>query len=276
MVSPPPRHRPVMSILSRHGDVGDHVQRGLGPGDEVVVQRDPAHALPSGVSVGDREHGVPVADRPLDEAAIGGQVHDVVLIDPGRAGQHRVPRAPQGSAARMDQLHQVVGEHDLPGGGGHVLAQREGPGVNLLNRPWLCTRSWGSPGPRDEAGAAGVERPLQGRGVGGQEIRRAERVEQEARCESGFPVAHLVTLARREQVRGELPGRQVGLAQRGERRVVVPEGGGRRSACPGPGQGWRHIRAGRPGQRERADPGQVRPELQVRLPRAGPGAPWPG
>ena len=41
------------------------------------------------VAVADREHRAAVLDGPLDEAAAGREVHDVVLVDPRRAGQQR-------------------------------------------------------------------------------------------------------------------------------------------------------------------------------------------
>ena len=98
-VSVPPRQRPTMFDLGRAGDLLDRVERGARPVEQVVVERDVAHRL-VGVAVADREHGVAVLDRPLDEAPPRREVHDVVLVDPRRAAEQRDLVAPSRSAAR--------------------------------------------------------------------------------------------------------------------------------------------------------------------------------
>ncbi len=165
--------------LRRPGDVGDDVQRGARAVDEVVVQGDVAHAR-ARVAVGDREDRALVGDGPLQEAAAGGQVHDVVLVDPWRAGQHR-DRPDLGSLRGvLDQFHQVVPEDHLAGGGGHVPADLEWPGVHLPRHPLVVAQVVKEvPGTGHDACPARLERALERRRVGGEVVRRGERREHQ-------------------------------------------------------------------------------------------------
>ena len=126
--------------LVRAGDVADDVEGCVGPLDQVVLQRDVPHRGP-GIAVGDREHGALVLDRPLQETAPRGQVHDVVLVDPGRARQQR-GRAHLPRLRRvLDEFHELVAENYLSRRGREVAAQLERLGVTWRGRPRLCARS---------------------------------------------------------------------------------------------------------------------------------------
>ena len=96
------------------GDVADDVERGLRAVDEVVVHRGGRH-VGGRVDVADGEHGAPVLDGPLDEAAARREVHHVVLVDPRRARQQRRGVHLLGLRLVLQQLHEVVAEHHLRG-----------------------------------------------------------------------------------------------------------------------------------------------------------------
>ena len=208
--------------LGRAGDLGDDVERFPRAVDEVIVERHAAHGGVR-VAVGDREHGPLVLYRPLQEAAAGRQVHDVVLVDPRRAGQHR-DRTDLGRLRRvLDELHQVVLEHDLARGGGEVFADPERPGVDLA-RPAAVVEHVVDEvaGPGDQAGPAGLKRPLERGRIGQQEVRRRERVHQEAGRERGLGVVHGVPRPGLEQVVDQPRRGQVRLTDGEEGRIVGP------------------------------------------------------
>ena len=246
--------------LLRAGDVGHDVERGAQPVVEVVLERDAAHRRP-GVAPGDREHRALVLDRPLQEAAPGGQVHDVVLVDPRRAGQQRDRVHLLGLRRVLDQLHELVPEHDLALGGGQVLAERERTPVHLLRAALVVGQVVGEVARSGQhARAARLERPLERGRVGEQVVRRGKRVPEQAADEPGLAVRHGIGLPRREQFLAVLPGSQVALAQREEGRVLFPGWVGEPAVL----RVRRHRRLARlaqpAGEGRRADLRQVRPE----------------
>ena len=162
-------------------------------------------------------------DRPLQEAAVGGQVHDVVLVDPRRAGQHRDRTDLRRLRRVLDELHQVVLEHDLARGGGEVLADPERTGVDLARAPLVVEHVVDElTGPGDQAGPAGLEHPLQRGRVGQQEVRRRQRVHQEAGRQRGLGVVHRVSGSGLKQVADQARRGQVRLAEGVKGRVVRP------------------------------------------------------
>ena len=89
-----------------------------------------------------------VLDRPLQEAAARRQVHDVVLVDPRRAGQQR-DRVHLLSLRRvLDQFHELVPEHHLALGRGQVLTERERAPVHLLRAAAVAGQVVGELRPR--------------------------------------------------------------------------------------------------------------------------------
>ena len=112
------------------GDVPDDVEGRDRPAQQVVVEADVAVGGVR-VAVADGEDRVAVLHRPLHEAAPRRQVHDVVLVDPGRAHQQRRRVDRLGARGVLDQLHQVVAEDDLPRRDRELPAHREGVRVEL-------------------------------------------------------------------------------------------------------------------------------------------------
>ena len=76
-------------------------------------------------------------DQVLDHGVVRRQVQDVVLHDAGRNDQHRLWQHLVGGRAVLDQLDQVVAEHHLARGAGHVLAYGVGQGLQRF-----CRRVW--------------------------------------------------------------------------------------------------------------------------------------
>ena len=73
----------------------------------------------------DDEHRVALLDRPPDERVLLAQIENVVLVDPGRNDEQRLPEDGLGRRDVLDELQQVVLEHDLAGRGGDVVADPE-------------------------------------------------------------------------------------------------------------------------------------------------------
>jgi hypothetical protein len=82
-------------------------------------------------AVADREDCPVVPDRPLDEAAVRCQVHDVVLVDPRRTAQQWSCVHSVGLGLVLQQLHQLVAEHHFGGRRREVLSDGECAAVDL-------------------------------------------------------------------------------------------------------------------------------------------------
>ena len=82
-----------MSIVSAPVISSIDVEGGLRAVHQIVVHGGAGH-VGRRVLVADREDRPAVLHRPLDEAAAGREIHDVVLVDPRRAAQQRGARAP--------------------------------------------------------------------------------------------------------------------------------------------------------------------------------------
>ncbi len=164
-----------------------------------------------------------MGDRPFDEAPPGRQVHDVVLVDPGRAGQQRHGMHPLGLRGVLDEFHQVVAEYDVPRRRREVAAKLERGGVYLA-RPAAVVREVVQevPRSRQHAGAAGLEGLLQRGRVARQEVGRGQQVEREAHGELRLLIRQRIAAPGGQQVLAEPPGRQVGLPQREVRGVAGP------------------------------------------------------
>src|SRR5665213_1125523 len=102
---------------------------------EVVGETKVAHAL-VGVAVAKDETVVVVLYRPLDEALVRRQVHDVVLVDPRRTEEqwHFVDLLGLGSV--LDEFDQLVAKDNGPGRRGEVDADLEARTIGLA---WPAT-----------------------------------------------------------------------------------------------------------------------------------------
>ena len=199
-----------------------------------------------------------VVDRPLDEAAPGGQVHHVVLVDPGRAAQDRRLVGGAGRRRVLEQLHQGVAEHHLALGGGQVLAQGERGGVDLAGLAAVADQVVEEVvDPLGGAAPAGVEGPLEGGRVGGQEVRGGHGVDQQLGGQLGLAPPARVQLGRGHQLPGQ-PGRQqVALLEPEEQRVAGP---GLVGEAAVPGREWDRrgrLAAEGPGHADRAGGGKA-------------------
>jgi len=210
--------------LAAAGDVLDDVHRRAGAADEVVIHGGVGHRR-VGVAVADREDRALVAHRPLDEAALRGEVHHVVLVDPGRAAQQRHVVDLAGLRLVLQDLDEVAAVDHLRRGGGEVAADLERRHVDLA-RPAVVVQHVVDEvaGAVGEAATAGVQRLLEHRRVGDREVRRRERVGDEAQRQLRLAGLHRVEVGDAQQVQAVLAGGEVRLAQRPERGVALPGG----------------------------------------------------
>ena len=169
--------------LGRAGDLPDDRKRRLRPVEEVVLQRD----VPQGrirVAVADCKHGVAMRDSPLDEAPPGGEIHDVVLVDPRRTAEQGDLEDGLRLRRVLDQLHQLVAEDDLAGRAGQVLTDGERREINLTRHPAVGGEVLEEVAEAaDEARPAGLEGPLEGGWVAPEIVARCERVGDKLCCE---------------------------------------------------------------------------------------------
>ena len=114
----------------------------------------------------------------------GREVHHVVLVDPRRAAQQRPGVHLLGLRRVLDELHELVAEHDLARRRGEVARRPSKPLVSTWRgRPSLLTRSSRKVvAPLTTLAPAGVERPLQRRRVQREEVGGRERVQGEVRA----------------------------------------------------------------------------------------------
>ncbi len=214
------------------GDVGDDVERLQRPVEQVVIECHAAHGG-VGVAVGDGEDRALVPDRPLDEAAPWREVHDVVLVDPRRAGQHRHGADLRRLRRVLDQLHQLIPEHHLAGGGREIPADRERARVDLAGAPAVTQQVVEEVASAcRQAGSAGLKCPLERCRIGEQEVRRRERVQHEAGCQLRFRIGSGIAGPSRADSRpraGCRPGRPAGRrrtrgchSMRGQRTAYRP------------------------------------------------------
>jgi hypothetical protein len=202
------------------GDV-DRRERGAGVGVQVPVRR----GLP-GVAPADHEHRDALAHRVLDEAAPLGQVEEVVTADRRRDHDER-PLAHLRRAGRvLDQFEGLLAVDHGAGGDGEVPAHREGPAVDLGGQPAVAQDVATHGGePADHAPAAGLQGPLERRGVADQGVRRRQRSDECVREEAGLLDLPPVGAPGREvvdQAEGRLGRRQIQLRHPSVDRVARP------------------------------------------------------
>ncbi len=172
----------------RSGDLSDDAHRVHQAEMEVVGETKVAHAL-VGIAVAKDETVVVVLYRPLDEALVGRQVHDVVLVDPRRTEEqwHVVDLLGLGSV--LDEFDQLVAKDNGPGRRGEVDADLEARTVGLAWPAAVVAHVVEHVlRPANQALAAGVRRLAQRGRVSVQGVGRSECVEDELGGEAGLGV----------------------------------------------------------------------------------------
>ncbi len=161
------------------------IERGENAPREIVLE---AHMAEFFVRIdpGDEEDGESLGHREAHEAVPRSHVEDVVLVDPGRHDEQRHAADLLGRGRILDELEQLVAEHDLAWRGGEVASELEGlatrgadpePAVTALDvREQLLEAA-------QQAFPAGLDRPPQHHRVRLGEVRRRDRMEIEAQVE---------------------------------------------------------------------------------------------
>ncbi len=110
--------------LALAGGLLDRIEGRQRPVQHVVLEILVGQLL-ARIDPGDHEHRQTLVDAPFDQAVPGLQVEHVELVDPGRHDQQRPAMDLLGAGRILDQLDQLVLEHDLAGRGAHVPADLE-------------------------------------------------------------------------------------------------------------------------------------------------------
>ena len=167
-------------------------------------------------------------DRPADERVIGAQVEDVVLVDPGRHDQQRALEHRLRRRGVLDELDEVVLEHDLARRDADVLTELERLHVGHLDvEAPLAVLEVGQEvlQPVEQVLAVRFDRGAQHLGVGHDEVCGREGVGELARIEVHLARGRLVEPVGFAHHVGEPAGRQqVGLLDVIEDRVFLPGG----------------------------------------------------
>ena len=160
-------------------------------------------------------------DRPLDQALLRCQVHDVELVDPRRAEQQRNRMHPLALRCVLDQLDQLASVDDRPRGGRHVHADLEAGRVHLRGpAPVEADVTQQVAHAPQHALATRVESLTQSRGIARERVGGCERVHQELRCEPCLCVLVGCQPGCVEQVVDQPVGQQVLLGQQVVQRVL--------------------------------------------------------
>ena len=159
---------------------------------------------------------------PLYEALTRRQIHDVVLVYPGRAEQQRDLVHFGGCRCVLDQLDQLAAVDHLPLGRGHVHTEGERRRVDLPRPPAVVPQVVDEVAcAAHQALAAGVEGGPQRDRVSGQCVRRRECVQQKLGGEAGLARRVRVQLSGLDQVLREPFSQQVRLPKCKEIRVLL-------------------------------------------------------
>ncbi len=231
-----------MSTVGDPGDLADHVHRGVRAVDQIVVHGHVAHRR-VGVAIADREDGAAVLHGPFEEAALRREIHNVVLVDPRRAGQQRYRVDLLRLRRVLDELHQVVAVHDLARRRRKVAAHLEkGAGVDLAGPSAVLEHVVDEVA---DAGGdtqpAGLGRPAQRGGVAEQEDGPRHGVDEEVPGEPRLAVGDRVLSTRVEQIAAQLGDGEIRLAQCEKVGVLRPRSIGE-AAVVGIHRQWRIAR----------------------------------
>ena len=250
----------------RPGDVRDDVQRGTGAVNQVVVEGHVPHGL-VGVAVADREDGMAVLLGPLDEAASGGQVHQVVLVDPRRGDEQRDLVDRLGLGFVLDQLHELVAENHLAGRGGQVAAHLEGARVHLAGPTAVVHHVVDEVlEPAHNAHSVRFGGLAQRGRIRHQEVGGRHGVHQQPQREGCLVFAVLVETPGGHQLVDQVGPGEVGLPLAEEPGVLVPGGVSEAAVLGGGEQRRLGLGAERPRRHAGGGAGQAPGEPHARLP----------
>ena len=185
----------------------------------------PVRLCHTGIAPGHDEHLLPRCEEVFDEAAAGGQVEDVELVD-GRGDEQQRSRA---DLARgrcvLDQLEHRCAQHHRAGRDREVLADRELILGDHAGDAWRDRHVADEvPQPTDDVGPAGVDDLLERCRVQPRQVRGGRGVMEVVREEAHPQFVALVELRDLEQPLQALARREVGLDGAAQERVVVPGG----------------------------------------------------
>ena len=267
----PPEHKreqghPVLAT--------DLLHRVHGLDDRLAVGVQAPVGVPGiGIAPGDDEDLLSAAHQVLDQAALLGEVDDVVLVDRRRHDEQRHPAHLRRLGGVLDQLEHVGAEHDRARGHRQVGADLERVRLDHRGHPWCGGEvARETTAAVDQVASAGVDDRLEHRGVEQRAVAGGRRLDQVVDDEPHPLVVAPVEVGVVDQATRCRSHRQVGLQCPAEQRVVGPARVGeapvllvRRelgTAQADPRQLTGQV-AGPPHDPARA-PGQVRGEAQTR------------
>ena len=227
------QHRPADAIADR-GDVArpcrllDRAERGQH--SFVKIVREPLVGVARiRIDPGDHEDRQALIDHPAHVALRGIEIKNVELVDPWRHDQHRSRKDLRRRRRILQQLDEIVAEHDLARRRRHVAPEFEFCAVGLaqaqlaMTRLYVCRQKSET---ADKVLAVALHRRLQQFRIGQQEIRRRRRArdlpEVEGRLRSRMWIE---TLAPIEAILRPLRRDRMRLPQEVEE-GLVPLGGG--------------------------------------------------
>ena len=194
--------------------------------------------------------------RPLHQALPGGQIHDVVLVDPRGAHEQGDLVGLLGRGLVLDQLDQIVAEHHLAVAGCHVVPQLEGGGVHLAGPAAVVDHVADHVAhPPHYAQAARLGRPAQGGRVGGQEVGGGQGVGHQGGGKAGLGLGGAIQPGSVHHLGQQLALQQVRLQQAVEHGVLLPGRLGEPAVFAGGGSRAVNVEAEGPANRGRARPG---------------------
>ena len=147
--------------------------------------------------------------RPLDEALLRREIHDVVLVDPGGQSSSGTSCTSVGLRLVLDQLDELVAIDDLPGVAAMLRPSTNGRGVTWRGLPPLWRTSPTKALMPRSASARRQPGPAQRRGVGQQEVGGCHRVEQQLAAEASLRRRRFLEFRDVEQLHQQITGLQV-------------------------------------------------------------------
>ena len=191
---------------------------------EHVVLEGFARQLGPRVDPGNHEHGVALLHPPADQRIFRLQVHHIELVDPRRHHQQRAPVHLIGNRGVLDQLHEAVLEHHLAGRGrdvdahlecariGHARIQPPAAALHVLQHV---------PQAVQQVLSARFHRGAQHFRIGGDEVRRRQRIGELARVERQLAACGRIEVAHASDLfQQPLTGQQIALAYQVEGRQL--------------------------------------------------------
>jgi hypothetical protein len=175
------------------------------------------------VAPGDHEHLLALVEQVLDEAAPGGEIEDVELVDRRWHDEQRDLAHARATRLVVDELEDIGAEDHCSGADREVLANRERRGVDARGK----ARRAGEVAkqlthPTGQTCAAVIDDVLEHGGVGPREVRRRERVEDVGRGEPGLALGPPVGVGVGDQPVDRDAGGEIRLQQPPQQPVGLP------------------------------------------------------